>query len=135
MLCLDELKRLSGPVVREDFESVARELLGEELPARLLVLDDQDRLPRHGAEASTEPSAAPNVLSAENIHGLAFKRNPCKPACRPCRRSRQILCRCGPGVVSERRATDVCPPRSLLPPVATPNPELTTFPRRCSLDS
>jgi hypothetical protein len=133
MLSLDELERPSGPVVREDFASVARELLGEELPARLLVLDGEPASP--DMEPKLAPSAAPNVLSAENIHGLAFKRNPCKPACRPCRRSRQILCRCGPGVVSERRATDVCPPRSLLPPSQTPKPELTTFPRRCSLAS
>jgi hypothetical protein len=61
MLCLDELERPSGPIVREDFEFVARELLGKELPARLLVLDDQDRLP--DMEPKLAPSRAPLRMS------------------------------------------------------------------------
>ena len=39
---------------REHLEAVVRQLLRQKLPARLLVLDDQNCLPRHGAEASTQ---------------------------------------------------------------------------------
>ena len=50
-LRLDELERRGGPVGGEDLEAVVAQLLGEERPRGLLVLDDQDGFP-HAGDAS-----------------------------------------------------------------------------------
>jgi DNA processing protein len=49
-------------------------------------------------EPGVEP--APWRFPARKNRTAGEMRNPCKPACRPCRAGRQNPCWCGPGVVS-----------------------------------
>ncbi len=69
-LRLDELERRGGPVGGEDLEAVVAQLLGEERPRGLLVLDYQDGFP-HAGDASNALPAQPDVLSHGTVKSNA----------------------------------------------------------------
>ena len=81
-LRLDELERRRGPVGGEDLEAVVAQLLGEERPRGLLVLDDQDGFP-HAGDASNAHPAEPDVLSHGTVSTPAAMQSFAKPSGSP----------------------------------------------------
>src|SRR5262249_17690552 len=70
-LALDQFERLASRVRAEDREAVAGQLPLEELPCSGLRFGQQQRLRRHGAEATAAPPTPPDVLSRESAPSYA----------------------------------------------------------------